>query len=285
MRVGMAVLGTLALVAGGAYLLVLGGLYLGQSQLLYLPDIPSRELTATPEVVGLPYESLRLPTRDGETLHAWYLPANPGTHTLAFFHGNAGNLSHRLDNLELFHQLGLNVLIIDYRGYGASSGQPSEVGTSLDAEAAWSYLTSIRGLPPERILLYGHSLGGAVAVQLASEVRAGGLIVESSFTSVADLAAELYPWVPARWLVRFHYDSRSKLSQVRSPVLIIHSRDDEIIPYHHGQSLYAAAPSPKRLLDIQGDHNSGFLISLPRYLEGWRSWLGELPKDGVDSRD
>lgn len=248
-------------------------LYLSQSRLLYYPDLPSRALAATPGQVGLDYRSLQIPTTDGVTLHGWFLPVTSPRATLLFFHGNAGNISHRLESLQLFHELGLSVLIFDYRGFGQSGGSPSEPGSYQDAEAVWRYLTEQIGVPPAEILLFGRSLGAAVAAYLASRHRPGGLILESAFTSVPDLASELYPLLPARWLSRFRYDSRAYLSSVTSPVLVIHSRDDEIIPYHHGQALYAAANEPKQFVEIRGDHNGGFMISSARYRQGLNRFI------------
>ena len=242
-------------------------------------QIGGRDLATTPERFGLEYQEVTLTTSDGERLHGWYLPAPGARHTLLFFHGNAGNISHRLDSLLLFRQLGLSQLILDYRGYGRSSGRPSEAGLYRDGEAAWNYLTRELGLEPGQIVLFGRSLGGAVAVWLAAREAPAGLIVESSFTSVPDLGAELYPWLPVRWLSRLRFDSRSRIAQVRAPVLVVHSRDDEIIPFAHGQALFAAANPPKRLLELRGGHNDGFMVSRGPYLNGLRSFLDGLPED------
>ncbi|MEJ2454775.1 MAG: alpha/beta hydrolase [Candidatus Thiodiazotropha sp.] len=240
-------------------------LYLYQSHLIYLPDIPSRAIGATPTRIGLDYESVTLTTDDGITLDGWFVPHSKSRATLLFFHGNAGNISHRLESLKLFHQLGLAVLIIDYRGYGRSGGRPSEAGIYRDAEAAWRYLTEERKIPPRRILLYGRSFGGAVAGYLASRHQALGVVLESTFTSAPDLAGELYPWLPVRWLIRFDYDTRSRLQAIRMPVMVIHSHQDDLIPYHHGQTLYAEAEPPKRFLELNGSHNHGIESNASRY--------------------
>jgi fermentation-respiration switch protein FrsA (DUF1100 family) len=258
----------LFLLAG--YLLLAALLWLLQGRLIHLP---AQALVATPTDIGLRYRDVAIDTDDGERLHGWYLPAAPGSRTLLFLHGNAGNISHRLDSLAIFHGLGLSVLIIDYRGYGQSSGRPDEQGLYRDGEAALAYLRDRMEIPPSEILLFGRSLGAAVAARLASEHRVGGLILESAFTSAADLAAGLYPWLPARLLVRYRYDTARYLRDACVPVLLIHSRDDEIVPFHHAQSLYRLACEPKTLLEIAGDHNSGFLLSRERYLEGLRQFL------------
>lgn len=259
-----------------AYLMVVALLYVSQDTLIYQNNVPTRSLVATPDRIGLDYEDLWLSTEDGLTLHAWWLPHAHPCATLLFLHGNAGNISHRLDSLLLLNTLGLNLLILDYRGYGQSQGHPTEQGTYLDAMAAWRYLTEERQIPPGGILIFGRSLGAAVAAWLAARTDAAGLILESGFTSLPDLAEQLYPFLPARQLVRFRYDSRAQLGLVMAPVLMIHSRDDEIIPFSHGQALYAAAPIASALLELRGGHNDGFLVSKDAYMHGWRAFLAEI---------
>ena len=272
---------TALLTTAGAYAALLLALYLGQNSLLYLPDIPSRTLEGTPADIGLAYETVWMETSDGVRLHAWYLPHAEARGTVLFFHGNAGNISHRLDSLRLFHDLGLSVLIFDYRGYGRSEGRPDEEGTHQDALAAWRHLTETRGIAPRRIVLFGRSLGAALAAWLAARERPGALILESAFTSVPDLAAELYWWLPARRLTRLHYNTRDYLAEVVCPVLVVHSPDDEIIPYHHGQALFQAAHPPKAFLELKGDHNMGFLLSGEHYLRGLDTFLSAaLPRNG-----
>ena len=261
------------LIAAGIYAVLLLIVYLNQSSLLYLPGMPSRELTASPRDIGLIHEDVRLLTDDGVDLHGWYIPTERARGTLLFFHGNAGNISHRLESLQMFHQLGLNVLIFDYRGYGQSQGQPGERGTQLDALAAWHHLVDIRGESPDRIVLFGRSLGGALAAWLAARVQPGALILESAFISVPELAAELYWWLPARLLSRLQYNTRNYLAEVHCPVQVIHSREDEIIPYRHGQSLYEAAHPPRTFLELRGDHNTGFIVSGDNYMRGLETFL------------
>jgi len=265
----------------GVALLIAAAVYLGfavlvffnQDRLLFLPGVPGREVVATPATIGLRFESVTLATADGERLDAWLVPAAEARATLLFCHGNAGNISHRLDSLRLFHDLGLSALIFDYRGYGRSTGTPTEAGTYRDAQAAWQYLTQHRHISPQRIVLFGRSLGAAVAAELATRSAPGALIVESAFTSVPDMAAHLYPYFPARWLARLHYPTRDYLATVSCPVLVVHSREDEIIPFTHGQQLYDAAREPKRLLELHGDHNAGFMIDRDTYLAGLDAFL------------
>ncbi len=265
---------TAILTAAGAYGALLLALYLGQASLLYLPDIPARALQATPADIGLAYETVWLDSADGVRLHGWYLPHAEPRGTLLFFHGNAGNISHRLDSLRIFHGLGLAVLIFDYRGYGQSAGVPDEEGTHQDALAAWRHLTETRGIPPARIVLFGRSLGAALAAWMAGRERPGALILESAFTSVPELAADLYRWLPARHLARLHYATRDYLAGVGCPVLVVHSPEDEIIPFEHGQALYQAARPPKEFLQLNGDHNMGFLLSGEYYVRGLDAFLG-----------
>jgi fermentation-respiration switch protein FrsA (DUF1100 family) len=271
---------TALLAAAGAYAALLVALYLGQASLLYLPHIPSRALQAAPSDIGLAYETVWLEASDGVRLHGWYLPHDKPRGGLLFFHGNAGNVSHRLDSLRIFHELGLSVLIFDYRGYGLSEGRPDEEGTHRDALAAWRHLTETRGIPARRAVLFGRSLGAALAAWLAARERPGGLILESAFTSVPDLAAELYRWLPARRLARLEYATRDYLAGVACPVLVAHSPEDEIIPYHHGRDLFEAARPPKSFLELKGDHNTGFLLTGGRYLRGLDRFLSDRLADG-----
>ncbi|HXV44855.1 MAG TPA: alpha/beta hydrolase, partial [Anaerolineae bacterium] len=183
--------------------------------------------------------------------------------------------SHRLWSLELFHRLGMSVLIIDYRGYGQSEGRPSEQGTYLDAEVAWRYLTVERQLPPNQIILFGESLGGAVAAWLAQTGSPGGLILLSTFTSVPDIGAQTYPFLPVRLLARVNYNTLARLPEIKCPVLIIHSPDDEVVPYSHSQQLFAAANTPKEFLTLRGGHNEGVLLSATAYEAGLEAFLAQ----------
>jgi fermentation-respiration switch protein FrsA (DUF1100 family) len=195
--------------------------------------------------------------------------------TLLFLHGNAGNISHRLDSIRQFHELGLAVFILDYRGYGESEGSPTETGTYDDATAAWHYLIAQRGIAPRDIVLLGRSLGANIAAELATRTRPGALIMESAFTSVPDMAATIYPWLPVRLLSRYRYDAYKQLAHISCPLLIVHSRDDEIIPFTHGQRLFECAREPKQFLELRGGHNDGFLVTGRDYLEGIGHFLSE----------
>jgi fermentation-respiration switch protein FrsA (DUF1100 family) len=258
-------IGKLLFVVGVMYGAFCIYLYLMQGKMIFYPV---SKLSATPADIGLHYETVSLTTADGVKLHGWFVPARKEKGVLLFLHGNAGNISHRLDSLRIFHDLGLAVLIIDYRGYGESTGAISEKGTYLDAEAAWEYLTGVKKIPREKIIVFGRSLGAAIAAHIAGLKRPGALILESAFTSVPDMGAHLYPFLPVRLLSRFKYDTRKGLLAVECPVLIIHSPHDEIIPFESGLQLYEAAPQPKRFLEISGDHNTGFYKSGKVYIRG-----------------
>lgn len=240
--------------------------------------MPWRDFIATPDVVGLAYEDVALQTADGLRLHGWYLPHAEAVAALLFCHGNAGNVSHRTESLRQLHSLGLNVFLFDYRGYGRSEGRPTEEGTYQDALAAYDWL---QGRCPELpILLFGRSLGAAVAIDLAARCKGTALIAESGFTSVPAIGQELFPILPVKWLVRTQYDSLEKMQHVKIPVLVIHSREDEIVPFHHGENLYAAAPGPKQFLEIRGGHNDGYVLSEPEYLRGIQSFMDIYLKKG-----
>lgn len=268
-----------------AYGLLLLLVYFLQPRLLFLPGVPGRELAATPARAGIEFQDVELRTSDGERLHGWWLPQERSRVTLLFFHGNAGNISHRLESLKIFNELGVDVLIIDYRGYGRSSGRPSEAGLYRDAQSAWDWLTETQGVSPSDIILFGRSLGGAVAAKLATRVDAGGLIVESVFTSVPDIGAELYWWLPVRWLSTLEFDTAEFIRRTELPVLVVHSSDDEIIPFAHGLRLREIAGDHGTLLEIRGGHNTGFLDSGERYRQGLQAFITSLvDRPGRDAR-
>ena len=259
-------------VVAASYGLLIAVVYFMQGRMLYMPNVPGRTLTMTPIDVGMDYQDVSIDTADGVTLHGWFIVGR-SSQVLLFFHGNAGNISHRLDSIRQFRNLGLSVLIIDYRGYGQSSGRTTEKGIYRDADAAWRYLTEDRGISAGDIVIFGRSLGASVASRLAAQQQPLALIVESSFTSIPDIAQELYPWLPARWLSRLSHATRDYVGDVRCPVLVAHSRDDEIIPFHHGEAIFASANEPRTLLALRGTHNDGYLRDERAYVEGVRTFL------------
>lgn len=253
-----------------AALRIAAAVYLGLSVLLFfrqsgLVYFPLKKVLLTPADAALRYEAVTLLTSDGVQLASWYVPRESARGTVLICHGNGGNIGDRLHVIGLCHELGLNVLIFDYRGYGESAGKPTEAGTYRDALAAWQYLTENRKTPPDKIVVFGRSLGGAVAAELAARVVPAALIIEAAFTSIPELGQRLYPYLPVRFLCRFRYNTREYLQSVNCPVLIAHSREDEMIPFAHGRKLYAAARPPKTFVELIGDHNAGEALTSPGY--------------------
>lgn len=242
--------------------LVNGWMYLQQPDMTFFPQ---RELVATPSDWGLEYREVELTAVDGVHLHGWYIPHPDAHRVLLFFHGNAGNVSHRGDSIAIFHRLGLDVFIIDYRGYGRSEGSPDERGLYRDATAAWRFLTEQQGFEGRNVVLFGRSLGGVVAAELASRVDAGALILESTLSSGRDFARSAFPLLSRVVALRYEFDTVRSLRSVHCPVLVLHSPDDEIMPYALGEKVYRAAPEPRQMVRLRGDHNSGFLESQPDY--------------------
>ena len=255
-----------------AYIILAGFLFIFQSRYVYYPE---RVLLADPGSIGLDFETVRFETTDGVKLSGWFIPSDSAKGVILFCHGNAGNLSHRLESIQIFHRLGLDVFIFDYRGYGESEGKPTENGTYEDAKAAWKYLIETRQVIPSQIIVFGRSLGGAVASWLAQSRAPGALILESTFTSLGDVAATLYPYLPVRLLLRFEYNTAEYLGRVDCPVLIVHSRDDEIMRFGHGCQLFEIAREPKKFLEISGTHNEGFITSGRQYEEGLNAFILE----------
>ena len=270
----MLLLALVGLVIG--YLLLIAYVYARQGAMLYFP---AKEIEATPHNIGLDYQDVTVRTKDGVEISAWYIPADNARGFILFCHGNAGNISHRLDSIKIFHRLGLGVLIFDYRGYGKSKGSPDEEGTYSDAEAAWDYLVNILHVKPEKIVLFGRSLGSAVAVELALRRQAGAIIMESAFTSVPDLGKKFFPHLPVSLISRYHYESISKVGRIRLPKLFIHSPEDEIVPYEQGAGLFERARDPKEFLKITGGHNEGFLLSGKIYVDGLDAFISEYLPD------
>lgn len=228
-------------------LLAAGVRYLESRSVFY----PARSIAATPAALGLAFEDVFIKTEDNVTINAWLIKSSTQRGTLIFCHGNAGNIGDRLEKILLFHQMGLNVLIIDYRGYGKSQGQPGEAGIYKDAVGAYDYLLTRQDIDRSRIIGYGESLGGAVAVDLGTKKNLAALIIDSSFTNAADMAKTIYPFIPS-FLLGTKLDSVSKVRAVTIPKLFIHSRADEIVPFRLGERLYQAAAQPKEFLELPG---------------------------------
>ncbi len=234
-----------------------------EARMIYYPN---RQIDQTPDQLGLQYENITLTTSDNLRINGWFLPVRGGAkRTVLLFHGNAGNISHRFDKLAVLRDLGVDTFIIDYRGYGRSEGKPDEPGTYRDARAAYDYLVTQRKVAPRSIVVYGESLGSAIAADLATKVDLGGLILEEAFTSIGDVGQKMFPFFPVRWLVQNKYDTLAKMPRIKVPLLIFHSRDDEIFNIRHAQRLFAAANDPKQLVELRGHHNDAFLVSAPTY--------------------
>jgi hypothetical protein len=185
-------------------------------------------------------------------------------------------MTHRLDSINILNELGLNCLIFDYRGYGDSQGKPTEEGTYRDAMAAWKWLTQDKGIKPDRIIIFGRSLGGSVAANLTTKVDPKALVLESAFTSYEKIGKKFYPYMPVHLFAKFGYNTMESVKKVQCPVLFIHSRNDKIIPFEFGLRLYEAANEPKKFVEITGSHNDGFLFSGETYTNGWSEWLDSI---------
>ncbi|HVO12395.1 MAG TPA: alpha/beta hydrolase [Vicinamibacteria bacterium] len=264
---GKALLRILALLAAIAALMLLF-----ERRLIYFPQ---RALELTPRALGLPYEDLALRAEDGVRLHGWFLPFEGSRLTLLVCHGNGGNISHRLDRaLAAQAQLGTDVLLFDYRGYGGSEGSPDEEGTYRDARAAWRWLLA-KGQPPGRIVIFGESLGSAVALQLALDTEgARALVLESPFASIPEMARSAFPFLPVWPLVRTRYDNLAKVGRLRLPLLVMHGERDSVVPFAQGRRVFEAAPQPKRFYGIPGaSHNDTYLVGGEAYWRALREFL------------
>lgn len=244
-----------------------------QSRLVYFP---SRDYALTPTDVGLDFEDLTLETADGVSIAAWYVPHADPKGSVIFCHGNAGNISDRLPGVKLLHSMGVNVLAFDYRGFGRSKGKPSETGTYKDAEAAWRYLVEARGESPQRVVLFGRSLGGAVAIELASRHRPAALVVESTFTSLVDIGRLHYPLLPVRLLLTYRYDSAARVPHITCPKLFMHGREDELIPIANGRALFDVAAEPKQFIETPGGHSEAGFTYSPEFTDRLAVFLDEV---------
>jgi hypothetical protein len=255
-------------------------LRLNESRLIYAPGT-ARVLTPPPRELDLPVERVEIRTDDSVTLVAWVIRSKRSADPwLLICHGNGGNISEAGRPLHYagLRDLGLNLLAFDYRGYGESGGKPAEPGLYRDAEAAYRYLRDTLGVPADRIVIFGHSLGSAVAVELAARVPASGLILDGALTSVTDRGQELYPFVPVRWIAGSRYASIEKIGNLRLPKLFLHARRDEVIPIAHGRRLFDAAPPPKRFVELEGGHGDAFDVDSATYYGAIRTFLAELSR-------
>jgi len=259
------------------YIAAAGCLFFLQEKLLF---VPNRQLWRTPADSAMPHEEIFLKTQDGVRIHGWYMPRPEAKGTILFFHGNAGNISHPLETYALLWSWGFNVFAIDYRGYGNSGGKPSERGLYSDAEAAWEFLVQRKKIAPKSIIIFGRSLGSAVAAYLGSRNLPGGVILESGFVGLPEIASHLYPWFPASVLCRHRFPTLERVPKIQAPLLIGHSTEDDLIPFDHGEKLYDAAAEPKFFLVMKGDHRNCTTATGQLYEKALQSFLLEVAVGG-----
>jgi len=244
--------------------------YLNQDELIYYP---TQDIDRTPQSIGLEYSNIEIDTPDGVRLHGWFTPCDSARGIIILFHGNAGNISNRVSSVEIYHQMQFASIVFDYRGYGKSSSKPSEEGLYSDAEAVYRYVIDSLNFDKSKIIFHGRSLGGAVAIHSTMKFQPKLLIVESTFTSIRDLGKDLYPYLPIGLLSRSKFHSFDKISNIHCPILLIHSRDDELINYSHAEKLFARADHPKEILTIDGTHNDGARDNPEIYQKGLSDFI------------
>lgn len=268
--------------AVGLFALFAAFLYFNQAKLVFIPD---RSIDITPDQVGLKFEEVYIEVAPGQKIHGWYFgdSSTASAPTVLFCHGNAGNISHRLQTVQFLLSLGVNVLLFDYRGYGRSDGHVSEDNVYADAEAAYRWLREVKKCEAASLFLFGRSLGGPVAIDLAGRVDCAGLVVESSFTSAIDMGKRLYPFMPVRLLARYHFDAATKIGLVNCPILIGHSPDDDIIPYDMGRTLFERAKSQKRFVVLEGTHNALAYLGNIKYINALQNFF-DIKESGSSER-
>ncbi|MCM8796388.1 MAG: alpha/beta hydrolase [Candidatus Omnitrophica bacterium] len=238
---------------------------------------PQKEIEVYPSAIGLPYEEVNFSTEDNLGINGWFIRSPIGRYTILFLHGNSGNISGRLEKIRMLYELGLNVYIIDYRGYGKSKGSPQEAGFYKDAVASYRYLREKYNILPEQIILYGESLGTAVAIDLATREKIGGIILEGTFSRGRDMAKKIYPFLP-NFVFANSYDSLTKIRVINVPKLFLHSRQDEVVPVVLAQKLFSAANHPKYFVELNGGHNTAFLDSSKEYLTAISEFIKAISK-------
>lgn len=237
---------------------------------------PNTFLERTPRELGLEFEDLYFTAPDGVRLNGWFIPFPASTATLVWFHGNAGNMGDRLENIKLLHDFGnVNIFIFDYRGYGRSEGHPSEDGVYLDGEAALDLVKNKTGNAGGRkTILFGRSLGAAIATEIATRVESDGLILESPFISVAEMARVVFPFWLIRPLLRTRFDTREKIQKIKVPLLVLHGDRDDVVPYEQGKQVFEAAPEPKKFFTIPGAaHNDTYIVGGKRYFQQLKEFI------------
>jgi len=258
-------------VIAGVYVLVCIAAFVMQRQLIYHPF---RQILATPEAVGLKFHEIKLKSPDGVEFMVWFIPAESSVVSAVYFHGNAENVSNSIDRYQMLHDLGVNVYAFEYRGYAGSMGTPSEDAIAQDLTTFSEYLTE--SLPAgAKIILLGRSLGGGVAAIFATIHAVDGIIFESTFNRMVDVGRKAFPYLPISLLLRERYDSEAIVRSLNTPVLVVHSRDDEVIPFELGRKLFDAAAGEKSFAEIEGSHNGGYEISEPILRKAYRDFLNK----------
>lgn len=260
-----------------AYIFIGFGLIFGYIKYIELRGIfyPIKKIEFTPRDINLSFEDVYIKTADNLLINGWFIPNNKARYTLLFFHGNAGNIGHRLDKISLLQGIGLNIFIVDYRGYGRSAGRPSEWGFYLDAEAAYNYLLNTRMTSSDQIILYGESIGTGVVIKLASESKVKAIILEGAFSCGRDIAKRIYPFLPS-FLFSNKFNSLEKIKKVKAVKLFLHSKDDDIIPLALSKKLFGRSLEPKFFVELNGDHNTAFLDSKDEYLSAIAYFIDRL---------
>ena len=274
----------------GAFVVFSLYLYLSQDRMVFFP---TREMEVSPADIGLEFEDVFIEVGNSEKVHAWYVPArnkdnldnNSCAPTVLFFHGNGGNISHRLPTIELVVELGANIMLLDYRGYGRSDGVPGEDNMYHDAEACYRQLIETRGVSSDQIILFGRSLGGAVAIELATRVECAGLIVESSFTSAKAIGNLMFPYFPVGLLLKHKFASIEKIRNINCPLLETHSQDDDMVPFQMGRTLFEIARGPKLFFEISGLHNERYYMQDQSYRDCIENILINRHFDDWDKED
>lgn len=262
----------------GIYVVLAAGLYVFQERMIFLP---SRQILFTPADAGIHAEDVYFQSANGKKLHGWFAETDPDAVTILFSHGNAGNISGRVRTMQLFTEAGYNVLLYDYQGYGKSEGRPGETEVLEDGLAAWDFLVNERGILEDRILPVGRSLGGSVAIHIALHRNAKAVALESTFTSVPDVAAKYYRIFPVKLLARVRLEIREKVEAFDGAILIAHSPADELIPYAMGRELYETADVPKMWLEMRGNHNEGYAITGDAYMNTYNAFIREVFNEGL----
>lgn len=247
-------------------------MYVFQSRFVYRPD---KNVRSTPSSVGLSFQQFETHSRNGNRIHGWFVPVDSARITVLYCHGNAGNISDRLETLQLFHELGINVAIFDYRGYGNSEGKPSEEGTYEDASVVRQYLIDEWDVKEKNMIIMGRSLGGPIAARLAALHNPAAVILESTFTSAVDLGSDMYSWLPVEKFLKFEYETQRYLRQVKAPIFMAHSTEDDVVPFKHGQKLFKIANQPKVFVELTGSHAAGFKETGKKYRESLQQFLEE----------